>query len=76
MSEEKYVGEVVWFDNKKGYGFIAWNNNQEAQKDLFVHYSDIVSDGFKTLSKGQKVSFKIGLNKREQPKAVEVSLNK
>lgn len=75
MQEKKYQGEVVWFDSKKGYGFISWSNESgESQKDLFVHYSDIVSDGFKTLRKGQRVSFGLGLNKREQPKATEVNV--
>jgi CspA family cold shock protein len=68
MESEKYVGKVVWFDAKLGYGFIA----REDEKDLFVHWSDIQSKGFKTLKKGQEVAYSIGLNNRKQPKAVEV----
>lgn len=68
MQEEKYVGKVVWFDAKLGYGFITRPN----EKDLFVHWSDISCEGFKTLKKGQEVAFSIGLNNRKQPKATDV----
>lgn len=68
MQEEKYVGIVVWFDAKLGYGFIS----RPEEQDLFVHWSDITSEGFKTLKKGQEVAFSIGLNNRKQPKATEV----
>lgn len=72
MSEVKN-GVVVWFDPKKGYGFIGQENNEP---DLFVHFSDVNSEGFKTLYKDQKVSYEIGTNKRGQPKAVNVVLIK
>ena len=68
MQSEKYIGTVVWFDAKLGFGFIE----RPDEKDLFVHWSDIASEGFKTLKKGQQVAFSIGINKRNQPKAVEV----
>jgi cold shock protein len=68
MESEKYVGNVVWFDAKLGYGFLG----REDEKDLFVHWSDIQSEGFKTLKKGQQVAYSIGLNNRKQPKAIEV----
>lgn len=45
-------GVVKWFNSKKGYGFITSEN-----KDIFVHYSGIVADGFKSLTEGQNVSF-------------------
>jgi CspA family cold shock protein len=70
MKEEKYVGVVVWFDAKLGYGFISQPN----EKDIFIHWSDIVSEGFKTLKKGQRVAFSIGLNNRKQPKATDVAI--
>jgi cold shock protein len=70
MQEEKLIGNVVWFDAKIGFGFISRPN----ESDLFVHWSDICSEGFKTLKKGQEVVFSIGLNNRKQPKAVEVSV--
>jgi CspA family cold shock protein len=71
---EVFHGTVVWFDVKKGYGFIEWSKDGVKQKDLFCHYSDVVAEGFKTLAKGQKVSFGIGLNKRDQPKAIEIKV--
>lgn len=46
-------GTVKWFSDQKGFGFIE----QENGSDLFVHFSAIESDGFKTLAEGQKVSF-------------------
>ena len=72
MSDGKFVGEVIWFDIKKGYGFIAWNRDGEKQKDLFVHFSDVVCDGFKALYKNQKVTFNVGLNKHGVDKAIDV----
>jgi cold shock protein len=48
-------GTVKWFSNKKGYGFIE----HEAGQDIFVHYSSINSDGFKTLAEGESVSFEV-----------------
>ena len=50
-------GKVKWFDGKKGYGFVA---NPSDCKDYFVHFSEIQTDGFKTLEEGQKVEFEIG----------------
>ena len=48
-------GKVKWFNNEKGYGFIEYDNNE----DIFVHYSAILSDGFKTLVEGQYVDFEL-----------------
>ena len=48
-------GIVKWFDDKKGYGFIE----QEQGPDIFVHYSGIKGDGFRSLSEGDRVSFDI-----------------
>ena len=48
-------GQVKWFNEKKGFGFIQ----QEGGKDLFVHFSAIQGDGFKTLTEGQKVRFEV-----------------
>ncbi|HCC08267.1 MAG TPA: cold-shock protein [Clostridiales bacterium] len=48
-------GTVKWFDAQKGYGFIA----AEGGDDVFVHYTAIQNEGFKTLEEGQKVSFEI-----------------
>ena len=48
-------GKVKWFNNTKGYGFIE-NSNGE---DIFIHYSAILSDGYKTLVEGQFVEFEL-----------------
>lgn len=50
-----YQGKVKWFSNEKGYGFIETDNGE----DVFVHYTGIMSEGFKTLDEGQNVSFEI-----------------
>ncbi len=47
-------GTVKWFNPEKGYGFISDDNGGE---DVFVHFSAIVSEGYKTLSEGQKVTY-------------------
>ena len=48
-------GKVKWFNNEKGYGFIEYKDNE----DIFVHYSAIKSDGYKTLKEGELVQFKL-----------------
>jgi|TARA_B110001454_G_C12621638_1_gene393098 CspA family cold shock protein len=53
--EEREVGIVKWFNNGKGYGFIE----REGGDDVFVHYSEITGDGFKSLDEGQKVEFTV-----------------
>ena len=58
-------GTVKWFNDAKGYGFIA----QENGNDLFVHHSEIKSDGFKTLDEGAKVVFDV----TEGPKGPEAT---
>lgn len=49
------IGRVKWFNNEKGYGFIDYKENE----DIFVHYSAIEIEGYKTLSEGQLVEFKL-----------------
>jgi len=49
-------GKVKWFNNDKGYGFIELNGQDD---DIFVHFTGISKDGFKTLEEGQKVQFEI-----------------
>ena len=49
-------GKVKWFDSKKGYGFVS---NESDDKDYFVHFSEIQTEGFKTLDEGQEVEFEI-----------------
>lgn len=65
-------GKVIWFDTIKGYGFISWEENGVPQKDMFVHFSDINQDGFKNLKKDQEVSFNIGKNRNDEPKAIDI----
>jgi cold shock protein len=62
-------GIVKWFNNKKGFGFIADPGGSPA--DIFVHYSEIVGDGFKTLEEGETVEFELSSGERG-PKAVKV----
>lgn len=47
-------GTVKWFNEQKGFGFIT---NEASGEDVFVHFSSILSNGFKSLSEGQRVSF-------------------
>jgi CspA family cold shock protein len=58
-------GHVKWFNDAKGYGFIA----REDGPDVFVHYSAIVGDGFRSLSEGQQVQFEI----TEGPKGLQAT---
>ncbi len=54
------IGKVKWFDNKKGYGFILAEDGRE----IFVHYTGIVAEGFKGLSEGQSVEYEICENEK------------
>ncbi len=52
-SNSKHTGTVKWFHNIKGYGFIS----SDQEEEIFVHYSEINSEGFKKLKRGEKVEF-------------------
>lgn len=56
QQDGRVTGEVKWFNNTKGYGFIVCETRPELG-DLFAHYSAIEMDGYKTLKAGQRVSF-------------------
>ena len=55
-------GKVKWFNAEKGYGFIT----SDEGKDIFVHYSSIQADGFRTLEEGQKVTYEVVESDRGQ----------
>ena len=61
-------GTVKWFNAKKGFGFIS----DEEGNDVFVHFSGIVADGYKSLEDGQKVQFEV-VDGEKGPQATEVS---
>ncbi len=61
-------GTVKWFDSKKGYGFIS----DESGKDIFVHFSGLNMDGFKSLDDGQAVEFDV-IEGEKGPQAVNVN---
>ena len=68
--EEKINGTVKWFNTSKGFGFILTDDGRE----VFVHYTDIVSDGFRNLSEGDSVTFNI-VDKGKGLRAAEVIKN-
>lgn len=67
-----YVGKILFFSPKRGYGFVEWHIDGVKQKDMFIHFSDLSMTGFKTVNADQKVSFQIGFNKNNDPKAINV----
>jgi CspA family cold shock protein len=71
------IGTVKWFNNKKGFGFIV---PQGSNEDVFVHYSSIKGDGFRTLIKGATVRFEVergpkGLHAHQVEPASDASYN-
>ena len=68
----KMESKVKWFNNEKGYGFIEYKENE----DIFVHYSQILQDGYKSLNQGENVYFElIETDKGFQAKNVQASRN-
>ncbi|WPC76397.1 MULTISPECIES: transcription antiterminator/RNA stability regulator CspE [Vibrio] len=65
----KATGSVKWFNETKGFGFISQDNGGQ---DVFVHFNAIVSEGFKTLAEGQRVSFDVEQGKKG-PQAANVT---
>lgn len=63
-------GKTKWFSPQKGYGFITGEDGN----DYFVHYSGIVSDGFRTLAQDQSVTFDLGEGQNGRQQAVNVQL--
>lgn len=62
---------MKWFNNEKGYGFIE---RESGEGDVFVHYSAILGDGFKTLEEGQRVTFEVTQGQKG-PQAANVSVS-
>jgi CspA family cold shock protein len=62
---ERIIGTVKWFNSEKGYGFLARENGP----DVFVHYSAITGDGYRSLSEGQQVEFTV----EKGPKGLQAS---
>ena len=67
--EERVIGIVKWFNGEKGFGFI----NQEDGPDVFVHYSEINSTGYRTLNEGDRVEFTLTEGKKG-PQASSVTV--
>ena len=65
------LGKVKWFDKKKGYGFIE---REDGEGDVFVHFSAIAGEGFKTLKDGQDVSFNVETGAKGKLQAKNVQL--
>jgi len=65
---EREQGTVKWFNSAKGYGFLE----RDSGGDIFVHYSAITMDGFRTLKEGQRVEFSVGESEKG-PQAQEVN---
>ena len=66
---ERFVGTVKWFNPAKGYGFIG----RENAEDVFVHFSAISGDGFRTLTEGQSVNYEVEKGPKG-PQASQVSV--
>lgn len=64
-------GTVKWFNDQKGYGFIK---REDVDEDIFVHFRDIKSDGFKSLKEEQKVEFEVGEGNDGKSKAINVKV--
>jgi CspA family cold shock protein len=63
---DRVRGTVKWFNNSKGYGFIT---REDGEEDVFVHYSAIEADGYRSLNEGQRVEFTI----EQSPKGLQAS---
>ncbi len=67
---ERELGVVKWFNGEKGYGFIA---RDSGEKDVFVHFTAIKAEGFRTLREGQRVEFEVAQGQKG-PQAQNVDI--
>ncbi|MBG0786676.1 MAG: cold-shock protein [Anaerolineaceae bacterium] len=67
---ERELGVVKWFNGEKGYGFIA---RDSGEKDVFVHFTAINAEGFRTLREGQRVEFEV-VQGQKGPQAQNVEI--
>ncbi len=65
--DERETGVVKWFNDKKGYGFIS----RDSGEDVFVHYTSITGEGFRSLAEGERVEFAVKQDNKGQA-AVDV----
>mmetsp|Transcript_31727 Transcript_31727/g.26749 ORF Transcript_31727/g.26749 Transcript_31727/m.26749 type:complete len:116 (-) Transcript_31727:166-513(-) len=80
--KERLIGNVKWFDPKKGYGFVVTDDKDKT--DVFVHQSQLKISGFRSLAEGQKVEYFIDKDEKERliakdvtgPEGVELSVQK
>lgn len=66
---ERITGVIKWFNNEKGYGFAT---PDDGSKDVFVHYSAIQAEGYRSLNEGERIEFSVEMGDKG-PKAVEVT---
>ena len=66
---QRIMGEVKWFNNAKGYGFLG----HEGGPDVFIHYSSIDKEGYKSLNAGDRVSFEVIQGEKGKPQADKVA---
>ena len=71
-SELRQTGKVKWFNENKGYGFIL---SDDGARDIFVHYSEIRDDGYRTLAEGETVEYEM-MDSPKGPQAKGVMRNK
>ena len=64
-----YRGKVAWFNGGKGFGFIT---RDDSKGDIFVHHTNIVMEGYRTLDQGDEVEFEIGMGPNSKPQAENV----
>jgi cold shock protein len=71
-SELRHTGKVKWFNENKGYGFIV---STDGARDIFVHYSEIRDEGYRTLTEGETVEYEL-MDSPKGPQAKAVQRNK